>query len=209
MAQHLPLDDRIRTASELLKRARIFFDVWWLYEGQATRSGILDAMNEFPDYFRFDSHAQFVAHIVHMAMLYEGRGDTTNLYALKKELIARLDAKALASLDQLFANAQPIEKKVRILRNNVFAHRSARITYDDVFKMAKVTPDQLRELTQISQSIVNVFLATVGHADLEFQTFPVEQLKRLLKDIDRIRLEFENGGDNVIMTASSEGEGNA
>src|SRR5437868_4343944 len=152
MAQHLPLDDRIRTASELLKRARIFFDVWWLYEGQATRSGILDAMNEFPDYFRFDSHAQFVAHIVHMAMLYEGRGDTTNLYALKKELIARLDAKALASLDQLFANAQPIEKKVRILRNNVFAHRSARITYDDVFKMAKVTPDQLRELTQISQS---------------------------------------------------------
>ncbi|QIG49213.1 hypothetical protein G5V57_16705 [Nordella sp. HKS 07] len=197
--RHLPLDDRIRTASELLKRARIFFDVWWLYEGQATRSGILDAMNEYPDYFTFDSHAHFVAHIVHMAMLYEGGGDTTNLRALRKELGARLDAKAVASLDQLFAKAHQTEKKVRILRNNVFAHRSARITYDDVFKMAKLTPGQLRELTEASRDTVNIFLETIGQANLEFHPYPEKQLVRMLKDIDHMRIQ--NEGIEIRKTA--------
>jgi hypothetical protein len=49
LATALPIDERLETAGNLVVRARIFYDVWWLYEDVETRSKIVDVMNDYPD----------------------------------------------------------------------------------------------------------------------------------------------------------------
>ena len=72
MQERLPLDQRLETAANLIQRARIFFDIWFFYEGAETRPAILDTMNEYPEFFRFDPTCAFrLALIVHMAALFE------------------------------------------------------------------------------------------------------------------------------------------
>lgn len=78
MQERLPLDQRLETAANLIQRARIFFDIWFVYEGAETRPAILDTMNEYPEFFRFDIHAHIVAFIVHISALFETRLDTVN-----------------------------------------------------------------------------------------------------------------------------------
>lgn len=46
MAKHLLIDQRLEIAGQLVVRTRIFYDIWWLYEGADTRSKIIDTMNE-------------------------------------------------------------------------------------------------------------------------------------------------------------------
>jgi hypothetical protein len=46
--------------------------------------------------------------------------------------------------------------------HRAFAHRSASISYDDVFKLAAVKPDQLRDLTEVALKIANRLLLARG-----------------------------------------------
>jgi hypothetical protein len=71
MATPLPLDERIELSAQLVKRARIFHGIWFFYEGAETRPAILDTMNCYSEFFRFESHAHFVSLVVHLAALFE------------------------------------------------------------------------------------------------------------------------------------------
>lgn len=51
--------------------------------------------------------------------------------------------------------AQPVFRKMRVLRNNVYGHRTRKKSYADVFKSAAVTPDQLQELVITCNKVAN------------------------------------------------------
>jgi hypothetical protein len=85
-SRRLPVDERLEQAAKLVLRSRIFFDIWSYFESKDTRPAIIDTMNYFSDYFRFDPHAHFVAFIVHIAALFEKRRDSINLPDLAREL---------------------------------------------------------------------------------------------------------------------------
>src|SRR5450631_2712243 len=109
MATHLPIDERLVVASQLVVRARIFHDIWRYYESAETRPGILGAMNQYSEFFRFDTHAHFFSFVVHMAGLLEGRDDTVNLPALideyeRPQIIA---PKVIADARVIIAQIQP------------------------------------------------------------------------------------------------------
>ena len=84
MTAHIPFSARLQLAGQLVARARIFYDIWWFYEGADTRPKIIGTMNTYSEFFRFDSHANFVALIVYLGGLFETRADTVNLPALEK-----------------------------------------------------------------------------------------------------------------------------
>ena len=185
MPKQLPLNSRLATAAEIAVRARIFFDIWWLYEGADTRSAYLDRMNSAPDFFRFDSHAHFVSFIMYLATLFDRRNDTINLHRLEQELtkIKSLDILRAAQTRKFFASADKTASKIIKLRHNLFAHRSAHLTYAEVFRLASVSAKEMCELTEISLSLVNIFLSA---RSLPEKVFSVEPLKDALTVLDKL-----------------------
>ena len=85
----------------------------------------------------------------------------------------------------LLVGAEPIARKVAVLRNKAFAHRDAHITYADVFKMAAVAPDQLRELTELALRIVNRMLSARGLSEFFFNQLPVQHATSMLGILKR------------------------
>jgi hypothetical protein len=80
--------------------------------------------------------------------------------------------------------AKPIADKVVLLRHNAFAHRSANTSYDDVFKIAAVKPDQLRDLTDVALEITNRLLLACKLQDQYFNELPREAAEAMMKALD-------------------------
>ena len=188
MRKSLPIKSRIKTASQLVIRTRVFYDIWLFLDGEETRPAISDTIDKFSWFFVFDTHVHFVAFVVHIAALYENRPDTINLPQLAKEMKKKKDlisAQDAGEVDKLLGMARPLVKKVAILRNKLFAHRNDAFPYADIFKKADVTPDELRELTDIALKVANRLLIAHGLDDAEFNTFPREQLGDMFKALSK------------------------
>jgi hypothetical protein len=189
MSESLSFDDRLKLAGQLVGRARIFFDVWWFYEGDQTRPAILDAMNEYPEFFRYDSHAHFVAFVVHLAGLLETRSDTVNLEALISEATATnaLPGTLTSQTEPVLVGLKPLRRAVMILRSNLFAHRSSSMSYAEAFKTAAVTPNELRRGTESLLSLVNLLLRSRGLPEQSFNEASQRHLREMLNAIEKTR----------------------
>jgi hypothetical protein len=140
-------------------------------------------MREYNEFFRFTPHAYFVSYVIHIAAMFDRNKDTISLTHLANEVKALgvIQGQHASKLDVLLAEAAPIAAKVRVLRHKAFAHRSASISYDDVFKMAAVKPDQLRDLTEIALKIANRLLLARGIKDEYFTELPREAAEAMMK----------------------------
>jgi hypothetical protein len=134
------------------------------FEQKTTRDEIIETMREYNEFFRFTPHAYFVSYVVHIAAMFDRAKDTISLTRLAREMKAArfIQGQEAAEVDALLDEAAPIAAKVIILRHGAFAHRSASISYDDVFKFAAVKPDQLRDLTEVALKITNRLLLARG-----------------------------------------------
>jgi hypothetical protein len=178
-----PPPECIKLAARLTVRARIFYGIWWLYEGSNTRTMHFDTMNQYPDFFRFDAHAHFFALVMYVAALYETRRDTVNLAAIvarSQHVIAHC---TYESAKAMLEATEAVSCKVRVLRNKLFAHRSASLSYADAFRMAELTPDQLRDLISDGLHIANTLLTALGLQNESFFELPRADAKTLLDDL--------------------------
>jgi hypothetical protein len=185
MSAPLPLDERLEVAAQLIKRARIFYDIWWFYEGADTRPALLDTMDEYSEFFRFDSHAHFVAFVVYLAGLLETRSDTVNLRALLQEAkdSGVVAPDEIAKAEAALSWACGLVPKVAILRNNLFSHRSAKLSYKEVFEKASITPNQLRDLTDAGLRVTNILLTARGLQERSFHDLPKAHTQALFNDL--------------------------
>lgn len=201
MAKMIPIEDRLTTAGWLAGRARVFYDLWRFYEGEETKPRILDTMNYYPQFFVFDSHAQFVACIVHVAALFEKSDRNVNLASLTAELGSSIPAATGTEIAALTAQAEPLKPKVIYLRSNLFAHRSAKVTYSDAFKQAGLTPNQLGDLTEIAFRIANLLLFAKALPYQVFNPYPLADAKKILST-----LSLQIGGTEIQFGSSTVGE---
>ncbi len=184
MAKPLPLDERLNVAAQLVTRARIFYDIWWFYEGADTRPKILDTMNVYSEFFRFDTYAHFVSMVIHLAGLFEARSDTVNFGALIDEAEAADVSKAAVDRARaLMTEVAGVPSKVAILRSNLFVHRSASLSYAEAFRKADLKPDQLRDLTVVGLRIANTFLIARGLEEQFFHDLSRADVGKLINDL--------------------------
>ncbi|MCU1376714.1 MAG: hypothetical protein JWO68_4000 [Actinomycetia bacterium] len=186
MANPLPINERLSTAGQLVVRTRIFYDVWWLYDGADTRPTIIDAMRGYAEFFRFDPHAHFVSFIVHAAALFESREDTINLPLLVQEVGAcdGVPSRTISECEALLSELRPYVPKIIILRSNLFAHRSASLSYEQAFDLAKITPIQLGATCDIALRIINRLLSAKGLQEQYFHTLPRKHLEEMLRALE-------------------------
>jgi hypothetical protein len=189
LSRPLPVDERLERAAQLVIRSRIFFDLWFYFEEAKARPPTLHVTECFGEFFRFEPHAHFVAFVVHMAGLFERRYGTINLQGLAKEMkrAELIPAKTATEVDKLLEKAAPLVSKVTILRSNLFAHRSASLSYAAAFEKARVTADQLRDLTEIALEIANRLLLARGLQDHCFNYLPRQDAEAMLEALKCLR----------------------
>lgn len=164
-------------------RSRIFFDIWFYFESADTRPGLVDIMEEFGEFFRFAPHAHFVAFVVSIAQLFDKRRDTITLATLSREMdkAGMLSSQSQSEVAALIGQADPLT----ILRHNAFAHHSASVSYNHIFKTASVTALEMRELTEISLKIANTLLRARGRQEHCFNDFPRDDAKALMNTLKK------------------------
>ena len=187
-APALPLKARIDRVAQHVIRARLFLDLWFYFEEDRSRREIIETMREYGEFFRFNSHAYLVTYVVYMAGVFEARRDTVSFGALISEIKAagQLVGQEEA-VSSLLSSAKPIAKKVAVLRNNAVAHRTINMSYNDVFKLADVTPGELRDITDIALKIANRLLLSFGLQDQHFTDLPREDAVSMMTALARIK----------------------
>lgn len=142
-------------------------------------------MNRYPRFFSTSLHAHFVALLVALYPLYETRRDTFNIPRLLKILDKEdaIAAEALANVEMLYAEAKPLWVKVGILRNKAFGHRSDSFTIDQTFKVAEVTPNELKMLVDLTKKLLNSVTRALDGSVHAFNFGASEATIRVLKDL--------------------------
>lgn len=183
MSKKLELVERLETATELVRRARIHLDIWWFLEGVETRQEIEPALQTYHEFFRFDRHAHFVAAVVYLSSLLKDRKDTINIQSLVRE--TKKKTGHTIEIDQLLSALDHTAKKVHILRNQVFAHRSATDSYQKTFEAASVTANELRLVTENARRVCNKLRRALGLPAVLFNEFPKSDLEDLFAKLRR------------------------
>jgi hypothetical protein len=176
-----PLDWRLDRVGQHIVRARLFLDLWYYFEEHKSRQNIIETMREFNEFFRFTPHAYFASFVVYIAGVFETRSDTINLPALIKEMkTSGVLSIERCAVDCLMEKAKPLAKKATILRHKAIAHRTNEMSYDDVFRLAGVRPDELRVLTDIALDIANRLLASSNLKQRDFTHLPIKAAEQMM-----------------------------
>ena len=127
--QITPYIDELR---QTVSVASLNHDIWWSFKNRENRDLYANTMNRYASFFTTGINAHFVALLVPYR-LYENKADTFNIPKLLASLRENVSFSAaiMIELDELMAQAAPLWKKVSILRNRAFGHRSRAQTTDE------------------------------------------------------------------------------
>jgi AbiU2 len=171
--------EQVEKAADLVLRARVLLDAWYLSAGEDGRARYRDFWYEYWEFWRFNEHALLFSHVVHMAALFEKSSKTINFARLRNQLKKEYDQASFDAIERLLMDTAATAKGVAILRNNAFAHRSAKIGYIDAFKRAGLSYDKLRELNESALQVANEMLKIIGGTACVFAELPQQCLLRL------------------------------
>lgn len=178
----LALERRIDIAAQLSVRARTYFDIFEFFEDVETGPRINDALNDYPWFFRLHHHVNRFAFVVEIAGLFKRKSGTVNLPHLLDECRSRLKDADWLAISAKLDEWRPIAEKAEFIRSKALAHRSADLDYNDAFKEANVTRNQLRGLSDLSLEVANRLCDATGRSTQIFVTREtVRDAKRLFK----------------------------
>lgn len=177
MAKPLPLDEQIESAAMLAVRARVHCGLWWTTASAAGRALFHEALDEHWEAWRFVEHAQFIAFMVTIHNLFGDRRGTIRF----KELSRQLGGVAV----DLIADAQPLADKVRHFRDELFAHRTDKLSYRDVFKRGSISGNDMIHLADAGVTIAATMLEARGLAAQPADDLSVSEMARILAALQR------------------------
>ena len=156
MGAKLDVADRVKIAADLSYRAQVFHATWFGIASRDGRAKYAHALDEHAEVLIMAQAAHMVALVCALHSLFERSVKTVNLPAI--------DAELGGIAGDLIEEAQVTAAKVAKLRHNLFAHRSGRLTQAEIYRLAAITPDDLRWLAIKSSAIVRRFC---DHLELE------------------------------------------
>lgn len=177
MAKPLPLDEQIKSAAMLAVRARVHCGLWWTTASAAGRMRFHEALDEHWEAWRFVEHAQFIAFMVTTHNLFGDRKGTIRF----KELSRQLDGVAA----NLIADAQPLADKVRHFRDELFAHRTDKLSYREVFARGSISGNDMICLADMGVAIGAIMLKARGLPSEPADQHSVREMARILTLLQR------------------------
>ena len=183
------LNRQLEIVTQQIIRARIYFDLWWFYKSANTRPKIIDTMDEFSDFFRFDEHAQFVSMIIHCGAVWDRTKGSVGLMSLASRI---LDQKRCPSDKALFdeiTNYQSEAAGLVTIRKEAIAHRSAKFDYSKAFERAQLIPSAVPAAMDSWLAVANILRTRIGLPKEYFSTQPLNHVRAMIHKL---------GGPNLL-----------
>jgi hypothetical protein len=182
----MTFDEKLEELFQDLMRARDTYEAWWNLKNEEVRPKYVEAMNRYSEYFIVALHSHFVAMLMALFRLY----DDTNPKALsiprflvsaqsEPNMPREVRERAEAGLQRV----APVVKKIRLLRDKVFAHRDRSYTYERALEEVDLTPDEIGQLTDDTLVIINGLMKARKKGTYEFEHKTKRDLLKLLADL--------------------------
>ena len=194
----LSVERQLEIVTQQIIRAKIFYDIWWLYVGSESRPQIIETLDNFSEFFRFDEHAHFVSMIVHCAVVWDKRRDAVSLPSVAKSILdPRRNGDQKVLLDKI-ESYRPVAERLRTIRDKAIAHRSIELDYADAFKKAGVIPDCISTALHNWLDAVNALRTEKGMNTAVFAELPLEHARELIYALGGPNLKPENSLDYLF-----------
>jgi hypothetical protein len=185
------IEKYVRELRNAIIIAQLNYEIWWIYKEKQSRQRFVDTLNAYPLFFQTSLHAHFVAMIISLYRLFETRSDSINL----PQLVDLFESEGSISDNEIqrfrreIKLLRPLWVKVSVLRNNMFGHRSNALDNDDIWKKAKVTPNEFKKLIDGSKRVVNDMTSKWDYSGHAFNLSATEDTVDLLEDLKKLNEE--------------------
>ncbi len=196
----LSVEQRLETLTQIIIRARIYYDFWWFLEGEELLPQIIDTLNDFPDFFRFSRHSYFVCLTVNTAVVWDKRKDNISLEQIASDV---LDCQRYPAHKEIVSNIEKLKaeaKGLAIIRHGAIAHRSSTETYTEVFERAGLIPNKIPTMLSAWLDIANKLRAELNLGPAAFQDMPLEHLQALIHVLGGPDLKPSSWLDEILQT---------
>lgn len=192
MGKRLTLEERVTAVCREASLARRHFQVFRVYSDPESRGRLFPTMERYPDFVRLDEQAHRDLAILRATSLFDTKEHTTHLFDLLAEVKARGTSPGLVrDIEAAIMELEAAVKKVRIIRHHAIAHRSASLTYDGAFKLARMTVDELGQLVGSAEAVAIALARAVGLEPDSMASAAPDDLHRLFLHLQNMRLELE------------------
>ncbi len=189
------LKNQLEELFNMVFAAKANFEIWWIYSNADDRKIYGDALNECWESIRTTKQAHFAALILALHKLYENKPNTINIKSVKEYMVIKnLFGKEIKTeIETILTSLDEKKKKIEILRHNVFAHQSKKLDYNEAFKRAEITPDQIRELIHTTLGVINLLSYASIKTTRDFSALDGYIREDTYKILDCLQRGFEEG----------------
>ena len=177
----------ITDLANTIESASLHFDIWWVYK--KSRAKYVDTLNNYLNFFQTSLQAHFMSIVVELYKLFETRKDSINFSGLIK-LIEKNNLLEPDTLSKTLSDKKVIEdlwKKIAILRSELFAHTRIDLSYNEIFKKAEITPNQIRDLIEKSKNLLNQISESLDKNSYPFELKATEDTVRILENLKNFK----------------------
>lgn len=164
------------------------YNIWHIYKNKNDRPQYVNVMNRYLGFFRPSISAHFTAILLNLSKaLDKNTNKRTNIYSLVQlaEKYNLIQSSQLDGVKNRLNGIKELFGKVQILRNNYFAHLSAKLDSKESFKRAGISPNDLKKLIDLSIEILRSIYYAYDGGDFTFEYGSKEDTYSLLNDLLR------------------------
>ncbi|MDP8263852.1 MAG: hypothetical protein P9M12_00030 [Candidatus Aceula lacicola] len=191
---------------QILFDARCSYEAWWICVAGEHRKKYWLLYFCYRDFFHYSAYSYLANMIVSLYKLYDSTQENSlsilnfiNIGA-RSNLISR---DSLKELRESKKEALKIWKKIKVIRNSLIAHQCNRMTRSGIYKLAKITPNQMKELTNLSLLILNKISVSLGQKKRFFDGLITEDMIKILTLLKRHTLIKKNVPGTVLNNSTT------
>ena len=176
----------------IIQDAHYAYEIWWILIGKEWRRQYFKVFLNFKEFFEPIARANLTAMVIALFKLYEGKNSTLNFTKIlnKAEQLGSLNIATNNKLKRKLSEVKKIWKKICILRHNFLAHRNYFMTKEEIYKLAKITPDQIKRMIDLSIKIFNTFWMKIEKYPRRIDKFTSRDTLRILKALKAYASSF-------------------
>lgn len=173
---------------KILFEAYSNYEIWWIHVNKDDRSKYFFTKLRYKDFFETVAYANITAMIIALYKLFDKNKKSLSLRKIIRDAqkLKIIEEAGVNTLNRSVEKVDSIWSKVMILRSNLFAHRSDTLTVNEIYKKAKITPNQMKELMEVALEILNSICLKTDKSKRRFEDFVARDTYNVLNALKYI-----------------------
>jgi len=155
------LQEDLRELFSIISDAWNSYEIWLILIHKNNRGNYFQSLFHFKNFFEPCAFAHINMLIVDLYKLYDRKNLSLPKILKDAQTIGILSRSEVEKMDRKIKEAKLIWSKITILRSNLFAHRSCKLTKSAIYKKAKIKPNHIKRLIELSVKIFNMVYVKV------------------------------------------------